>query len=64
MKQQDAESTGLQTLDQASANRVAGGLIGPDGSLDDFPRWVWPYINVARPEFSANVFAAKQFAAR
>jgi hypothetical protein len=23
-------------------------MIGPDQDLNDFPRWIWPYINVAR----------------
>ncbi len=23
-------------------------MIGPDDNLKDFPRWAWPYINVAR----------------
>lgn len=23
-------------------------MIGPDQDLDSFPRWIWPYINVAR----------------
>ncbi|HVH99279.1 MAG TPA: hypothetical protein VM869_11225 [Enhygromyxa sp.] len=23
-------------------------MIGPDQDLNDFPRWIWPYINIAR----------------
>jgi hypothetical protein len=48
MKHQNAMSSQLEPLEVHELDRVAGGQIGPDQSLDDFPVWAWPYINVAR----------------
>jgi hypothetical protein len=40
--------TAMAELDRAEIEAVAGGFIGPDQDIHDFPVWLWPYINVAK----------------
>ena len=42
----------LQPVTKSEAAVIEGGLIAPDGDLNDFPRWLWPVI---RPVESIQV---------
>lgn len=43
----DGEDEPMNTLSDAELSMIEGGLIGPDGDLSDFPRWLWPVIRTA-----------------
>ncbi|ANE55320.1 hypothetical protein [Methylomonas sp. DH-1] len=47
----------LKVLSAQELNLVAGGLIGPEGDLSQFPRKFWPVINPG-----ANVINVKTLA--
>ncbi|WP_445370195.1 hypothetical protein ACH518_11655 [Methylomonas sp. HW2-6] len=45
MSKQPAFTQDLQVLTSQEQAQVAGGLIGPEGDLSQFPRKFWPVIN-------------------
>ena len=54
----------LQRVTELEAKTIEGGLIGPDGDLNDFPRIIWPYIRPTAVAKIGAVIKDVQFRAR
>lgn len=44
----------MAALSDTELGTIEGGLIGPDGDLNDFPRWLWPVIRTASFSFGGS----------
>ncbi|OAI14412.1 hypothetical protein A1507_15345 [Methylomonas koyamae] len=57
MSKPQAFTTDLKVLSAQELNLVAGGLIGPEGDLSQFPRKFWPVINPGASVINAKTLA-------
>ena len=48
------ENEPMNALTDVELSTIEGGLIGPDGDLNDFPRWLWPVIRTASFSFGGS----------
>lgn len=57
MFKQQAFTSDLKVLSAQELALVAGGLIGPEGDLSQFPRKFWPVINPGASVINAKTLA-------